>query len=203
MGLAISRECLVLNRWVPSCLNSVEHVINKAINGHAKFIHPKTLDPYTFWEWVAKGIEHDCVIETPRIRLDVPEIALIDGNSDDRPRIFIPYSRQNVYRRDNYTCQYCGATRKEIRERAENGEKIVLSLDHLVPKSRGGKLKSFSNVVAACSVCNTAKDNMDVEEFCKLYGYEVPKPFNPNVAPWAFKIMTKTHPKSWEQFLRR
>jgi hypothetical protein len=201
MGLAITRDCLVLNRWVPSSLNSVEHVINKAINGQAKFIHPETLDPYTFWEWVAKGIEHDCVIETPRLKLDVPEIALTEGGSDERPPIFIPFSRQNIFKRDDYTCQYCGITRREIRELARVGENIELTLDHLVPRSKGGKVKSFMNVVAACSRCNTEKDDMDAEEFCELHGFEMPRPFNPNGAPWAFK-MGKNHPKCWEQFLR-
>jgi 5-methylcytosine-specific restriction endonuclease McrA len=68
------------------------------------------------------------------------------------PRFFnLPLSRRSLLSRDNYTCQYCGST--------EN----PLTMDHVVPRSRGGKTE-WTNVVAACVNCNRKKGNkMPVE----------------------------------------
>ena len=58
-------------------------------------------------------------------------------------------SRSMIYKRDNNTCMYCGSTRK-------------LTIDHVVPKSKGGG-ESFNNLVVACSSCNTKKGNKLLE----------------------------------------
>lgn len=62
------------------------------------------------------------------------------------PRITLPVTRRGVLSRDHYTCQYCGAMppRKD------------LTVDHVVPRSRGGK-STWENVVAACTKCNGRK----------------------------------------------
>ena len=57
----------------------------------------------------------------------------------------VAYSRKNVQIRDNHTCQYCGAKEK-------------LTLDHVIPISKGGP-SSWENVVTACSPCNSKKGN--------------------------------------------
>lgn len=66
----------------------------------------------------------------------------------------VPYSRINIFRRDNFTCQYCGA---------KGGEPGVdLELEHVVPRSRwngSGSPSCWSNVVTACRKCNRKKDN--------------------------------------------
>lgn len=56
----------------------------------------------------------------------------------------IPFSKKNVIVRDNYKCTYCGV------------EGTTLTIDHVVPKSKGGK-SIFENCVAACKLCNNAK----------------------------------------------
>jgi 5-methylcytosine-specific restriction endonuclease McrA len=63
------------------------------------------------------------------------------------PRFFnLPLSRRSLLSRDNYTCQYCGSTESP------------LTIDHVIPKSRGGKTE-WTNVVAACVSCNRKKGN--------------------------------------------
>jgi 5-methylcytosine-specific restriction endonuclease McrA len=63
------------------------------------------------------------------------------------PRFFnLPLSRRSLLSRDNYTCQYCGST------------ETPLTIDHVIPKSRGGKTE-WTNVVAACVSCNRKKGN--------------------------------------------
>ncbi len=71
-----------------------------------------------------------------------------------RRYINMPYkgvllTRQNIFKRDNYTCQYCG-THKE------------LTLDHVVPRSKNGK-SSWSNLVTACKRCNARKGDYTPE----------------------------------------
>jgi len=57
----------------------------------------------------------------------------------------VPFSKKNVMIRDKYKCQYCGKT---------GG----LTIDHVIPVSRGGK-SNFDNCVAACKKCNSKKGN--------------------------------------------
>lgn len=63
----------------------------------------------------------------------------------------VPWSRRNVFIRDNFTCQYCGTKYSK------------LELEHVVPVSRGGKT-SFENCVASCKRCNNRKGNKTPEE---------------------------------------
>lgn len=55
-----------------------------------------------------------------------------------------------LFARDDYRCQYCGRLQAELRPRE------ALTRDHLIPISRGG-LNTWTNVVTACSTCNTRK----------------------------------------------
>lgn len=69
------------------------------------------------------------------------------------PELELPFSRENIFARDNYTCQYCG---REFKSRE-------LTLDHVLPKSRGGK-DDWENIVACCKHCNQTKANRTPEE---------------------------------------
>ena len=69
--------------------------------------------------------------------------------------IRIPYSRivltrKNIMKRDRHICQYCGV-------------KSDLTLDHVMPKSRGGK-DTWENLVTACNKCNVKKGNRTPDE---------------------------------------
>ncbi len=61
--------------------------------------------------------------------------------------------RENIFIRDNYQCQYCG----------DHFSHKDLTLDHVLPVSRGGP-KSWKNLVAACHKCNHKKSNRTPEE---------------------------------------
>jgi 5-methylcytosine-specific restriction endonuclease McrA len=62
-----------------------------------------------------------------------------------------------LFARDNYRCQFCGRSQHELRHRE------CLTRDHLVPLSRGGT-NAWTNVLTACSSCNTRKGNSLPEE---------------------------------------
>jgi len=82
-------------------------------------------------------------VRSPSLVLQVPEhIRLLHANPERYWKV-PAVNRREVLRRDHHRCQYCGSTRR-------------LTLDHVVPRSRGG-LHTWDNVVAACESCNGVK----------------------------------------------
>jgi 5-methylcytosine-specific restriction endonuclease McrA len=68
-----------------------------------------------------------------------------------RPRPTVKLTRREVFIRDNYTCQYCGAKTRE------------LTIDHVLPRHYGGR-HVWENVVSACKECNHRKGGKTLEE---------------------------------------
>jgi hypothetical protein len=68
-----------------------------------------------------------------------------------RPRPRVKLTRREVFIRDHYTCQYCGR---------QSGD---LTIDHVVPKSKGGQ-HVWDNVVSACKPCNHRKGGKSLGE---------------------------------------
>lgn len=60
--------------------------------------------------------------------------------------------KQKILRRDNFRCRYCGTARAD------------LTIDHVIPTSRGGHPEKKANLVACCFKCNQLKANMTPEE---------------------------------------
>jgi 5-methylcytosine-specific restriction endonuclease McrA len=95
----------------------------------------------------------------------------------------ISLTRQNIFRRDQFACQYCG-TRKD------------LTLDHVVPSSRGGA-QNWGNLVTACRRCNARKGDFTPEEA------QMPlrrKPFKPSHEIF-LKDYVHNHGGLWDEFL--
>ena len=91
--------------------------------------------------------ETDHEISSPSLVIKVPAVIRL------LKYVRIPYkavrfSRKNVLLRDRYTCQYCN---KEF-------PPALLTLDHVIPTSQGGKTQ-WENLVTACKACNTKKGN--------------------------------------------
>jgi 5-methylcytosine-specific restriction endonuclease McrA len=82
----------------------------------------------------------------------VPKIIVL-SRYDKLPRQKVNYNRRAIYRRDDFTCQYCGRKRPTSE----------LSLDHVFPKSKGGK-SDWENVVVACTDCNAKKADRTLKE---------------------------------------
>lgn len=72
-------------------------------------------------------------------------------NMIHRPRPHVKLTRKEVFRRDNYTCQYCGK------------QSSILTIDHVIPRHMDGP-HAWTNVVAACSGCNHRKGGRRLEE---------------------------------------
>lgn len=68
-----------------------------------------------------------------------------------RPRLRVKLTRREVFRRDNYTCQYCGRRTDD------------LTVDHVLPRHLGGQ-HTWTNVVTACQACNHRKGGRRLSE---------------------------------------
>ncbi|HLI13810.1 MAG TPA: HNH endonuclease [Alphaproteobacteria bacterium] len=118
---------------------------------------PLSYFPLSLWPWqeAIKAVflervnivsEYEQVVHSPSLAIRLPSVISL--------KEYIPASRRpaftrfNVFLRDHFSCQYCGA-RKPTPE---------LTFDHLVPRSRGGRT-TWSNVVTACGGCNLKKGN--------------------------------------------
>ena len=92
-----------------------------------------------------------------------------------------------LFARDNYRCQYCGRGTADLRPRES------LTRDHLIPLSRGGT-NDWTNVVTACSPCNTRKGNRMPEE---IGMHPLTHPFEPHFdhLSWAVRRLTPIQSK--------
>jgi 5-methylcytosine-specific restriction endonuclease McrA len=84
-------------------------------------------------------------IHSPSLVLDVPKHIRLTIASGERIWKVPPVNRREVLRRDHHSCQYCSSNKR-------------LTLDHVIPRSRGG-LHTWNNVVIACERCNSHKGN--------------------------------------------
>jgi 5-methylcytosine-specific restriction endonuclease McrA len=107
-------------------------------------------------------------VRSPNLVLQVSEhIRLLDGNPERQWKV-PPVSRREVLRRDNHTCQYCGSTRH-------------LTLDHVLPRSKGGP-HTWDNVVTACEKCNAAKGDRLLPEIGMQLRAKPKAPMHPAIA---------------------
>ncbi len=82
-------------------------------------------------------------VHSPSLVILVPEQIRLTATDTERVWRVPPVNRREVLRRDKHSCQYCGSTKQ-------------LTLDHVIPRSKGGK-HSWDNVVIACERCNSRK----------------------------------------------
>lgn len=100
----------------------------------------------------------------------------------------VPFTRWNIYQRDNYTCQYCG----------EQHSAEDLTFDHVIPASQGGT-KSWTNIATACYPCNRRKGPRTPEQA----GMRLLKaPVKPAPSP-VFRVTfgMRRMPETWRDFL--
>jgi 5-methylcytosine-specific restriction endonuclease McrA len=102
-----------------------------------------------------------------------------------RPRPRVRLCKREILRRDGYRCQYCGR------------ESSQLTLDHIVPRYRGGE-HSWENLVAACPQCNRRKGGRELEKTpMKL----LRQPFEPRSSAKYLYGRYKDGNGTWEKYL--
>ena len=125
-------------------------------------------------------------VHTVRLTIAVPRIIRLLFY-DRLPRQQVKFNRRNIYARDHSRCQYCG-------NRYPSSE---LSLDHVVPRSCGGKTV-WGNVVCCCTSCNVKKGGrLPAQAGMKL----IAKPVKPRRSPLIHLRLGLDKYASWKQFL--
>ena len=201
MTSTLNLPTLVLNRnWVPLTAVTVKRSIKKVFAEKASIICPQSYNQFNIYEWMALPIaEDEPFVRISSARMKVPEIIINKYNKV--PNRKVVFSRKNLWRRDGSYCQYCGV-------RPHDDE---ITVDHVVPKSRGGK-STFDNCVLACVDCNKRKANCTPEEAgMKLRKYVkdangslVPVFYKrPTVPKWSpiYCVKKQKLPVSWSKFL--
>src|SRR6185437_9810753 len=133
-GFQSGRQVLVLNQdYAPLSGAKVPRALPLMDDGKAELLEPGVIPIPT----------PTCVVQRPSV------IRLISYVK--RPRPHVRYTRHNLFTRDSHQCQYCGKRPR------------FLTIDHVLPLSRGGK-DGWLNAVAACVTCNHKKAARTPEE---------------------------------------
>ena len=132
--------------------------------------------------------KYNKLIHSPSISVSLPAVVKLHRYVKHMPRK-VKFSRQNLYHRDNFTCQYCHKSHPANQ----------LTYDHVVPRSRGGKT-SWTNVVTACIRCNLKKGNKFLHQISFNLLHEPKEPawlpvFSPHLA-------TGSAPAIWQTYLK-
>ncbi|MBT4864848.1 MAG: HNH endonuclease [Planctomycetaceae bacterium] len=146
VAAVLERPTLVLNRnWQPVGVVPVTKALTKAWNDTARIVDPADYQQHTWDNWMQIPAEGELFIQTRFTRLRVPEVITLT-NYDRLPTNSVTFSRRNVFKRDRFTCQYCG-----VQPGSDE-----LTIDHVVPRAQGGT-STWKNCVLACIACNGRK----------------------------------------------
>lgn len=187
-------RALVLNRnWQAVNIVGVKRAFALLFQDHARAINTRDGDfiPMNAEEWFAYSATltdapEDEVIHTVRLRILVPKVLLL-RSFDRLPVTEIKFNRENVFIRDNYTCQYTG-------KRCKPSE---LTLDHVIPRDRGGRT-SWENIVACRRDINSMKANrLPHEAGLSL----LRKPARPKLRPFSAQVAASGAEREWHSFL--
>ena len=136
--------------------NSLRHHPALVLNADYR---PLSYYPLSLWPWqeaikaawldrVDIVAEYDEVVRSPSTTIRIPSVVVLKDFV--KPQKRVAFTRFNLFLRDQFCCQYCGA-------------KGDLTFDHVVPRARGG-ITSWENVVAACSSCNLKKGSKSLRQ---------------------------------------
>ena len=129
---------------------------NPALVLNADF-RPLSYFPLSLWNWqdaikasmsnrVNIIAEYEEVVRSPSVQIKIPSVVVLKQYI--RPTSASAFTRFNLFLRDEFKCQYCGA-------------KGDMTFDHIVPRSKGGRT-TWENVVASCQKCNLRKGSRSI-----------------------------------------
>jgi len=184
---------LVLNRfWQAVHICSVRRAFSLLYMGHAQVVEGngagddfRTFD-FNRWRELSQDYEGEDSPLTISFRIRIPRVIVL-MLFDRIPKKEVKLTRQNIFERDSYTCQYCG----EVKDRRD------LNLDHVIPRDHGGTT-TWENVVCSCIPCNTRKGNRrPPQASMKL----IRKPKRPKLRTFLNVQISRNGPETWRHFL--
>ena len=122
-------------------------------------------------------------LRSPSISIPMPSVIRLKNYIRIKKNNIL-ISRKNIMKRDNYTCQYC------------NKKGVQMTIDHLIPKQKGG-LDTWDNLVAACVPCNSKKQNYRLKD-CNMTLNKIPK--KPSIINFLQKFVSNKQ-QNWKPYL--
>ena len=186
----LSEKVLILNRsWIAVNVATVRRSLTLVYQDAARIVAPTDFATYDFDGWVEASQaarEEARRIRSATFSICVPEIIVLTS-FNGRFTKEVRFSRRSIFERDDNTCQYCG----------RKFDRHELTLDHIVPRSRGGT-STWTNVVLACLKCNMRKGDR------LLHGTHLKLQRKPVKPQWATRVgikLGRSWKPSWERFL--
>lgn len=143
------------NNYLPMTRINIRRAVMLLVSGRAE---PLELEENTqFWQ-----------LRSPSVTIDVPHQIRLRVSTAERLWKVPPVSRRELLRRDSHKCQYCGTGKS-------------LTIDHVIPRSRGGG-HTWDNVVIACEKCNGRKGDQYLAETNFTLKSRPKAPMHPAVA---------------------
>jgi hypothetical protein len=184
---------LVLNKnWVAVTVTTSFGALISMCRERSQAMCPESYELFDLERWIdrskdkASDLSADQVVYTTRLPIEKPEIIIL-SEYGGIPFKQVNFTRRNLYKRDNYICQYCviDFTPRD------------LTIDHVIPRSRGGT-NDWVNCVTSCESCNSRKANRTPQESgMKLFK----QPKMPRWTPIA-GMLPANRPDSWNKFLK-
>jgi len=188
-----SNTVLVLNRqWQAINVKTPLDAVSMMYANTATALHVQGSDimqPLSWRQWVElPHNEDEYYINSVNLKIQIPKIIILAKYNRvplKRPKL----SKKNIWLRDNFTCQYTG---KKIKRTEGN-------IDHIVPRSKGGKT-DWSNLVIACKEINQLKADKTVEQA----GLKLIKPPGDPGVKLSTDLISNVHNiKEWDLFLKK
>jgi len=195
---SLESSVLVLNRsYVAIHVVSVKRAFGLLCKSLAEVIHvgeDQSYQAYDFWTWkefselkAQIGEKEDADwVRTVSFEIMAPRVVRLLVY-DRLPKRVVRFNRRNIFARDGNRCQYCG-------RKLPSSE---LSIDHVVPRSRGGQTV-WNNVVCACVECNKRKGGRTPKEAGMRL---VHKPVRPKRSPVIMLKLRLSKYETWKHFL--
>jgi 5-methylcytosine-specific restriction endonuclease McrA len=144
---SLQKPVLVLNKnWQPVHVATVARALILLWKDAARVVDAADYQTFSWDDWSRlRPRDGDSFMSAVNCRLRVPEVITLTAY-DRVPKRAVTFSRRNIFKRDRFQCQYCG-----VNPGAEE-----LTIDHVVPRARGG-VSSWTNCVLACVECNKQK----------------------------------------------
>ncbi len=184
----LDRAVLVLNAgWTAVHVAPVRRAVSLVYRGLAQLVTPAAFCTHDFDAWVelSRASDNGC-LRSASLKFMVPEIVRLRFFKGRQSRK-VRFTRNNIFERDDRTCQYCGKKLSADR----------LTLDHVVPRSRGGR-STWGNLAAACMSCNDRKgDRLPEEAGMKL----LRRPRKPEWSSYLAVRLGGGNRPSWRRFI--
>lgn len=195
-GGSLSASVLVLNRFYMAVhVVNVRRALCLLFRELAEVIHLEEgqYANYNFESWLeisqlraALKEPHEDWIRGVNYEIQVPRVIRL-LSYDRVPKQTLRFNRRNLFARDGNVCQYCG----------KNFPTSELSLDHVIPRSRGGET-CWENIVCACVACNVKKGGRTPHE---AHMRLIRPPVKPKRSPLLALKLGNPKYESWKTFI--